>query len=113
QKCPVLTRFKVCPVRIRPCRRRVRVGHQYDTGTRGFSPCRCFLEVHNHHPLPVTQAAGPLIRELHDGNAKFFSKMAQSITGKTSGIDKERILQKHYRRLIKSDNTIFHVCNFG
>ncbi|PPD95344.1 hypothetical protein GOBAR_DD07618 [Gossypium barbadense] len=32
-----LTLFKVCSVRIRPCRRRVRVEHQYDTGTRGFS----------------------------------------------------------------------------
>ncbi|KAG4133697.1 hypothetical protein ERO13_D08G114316v2 [Gossypium hirsutum] len=43
RECPFLTRFKVCPVHIRPCRWRVRVGHQYDTGTRGFSPCRCFL----------------------------------------------------------------------
>ncbi|KAK5817887.1 hypothetical protein PVK06_022816 [Gossypium arboreum] len=43
RECPFLTRFKACPVRIRPCRRRVRVRHQYDTGTRGFSPCWCFL----------------------------------------------------------------------
>ncbi|TYH48175.1 hypothetical protein ES332_D10G050000v1 [Gossypium tomentosum] len=54
RECPFLTRFKVCLVRIRPCRRLVRVGHQYDTGasTRGFSPCRCFLA---HEPFSRTR----------------------------------------------------------
>ncbi|KAK8271346.1 hypothetical protein E1A91_D11G258400v1 [Gossypium mustelinum] len=46
---PFFIRIDVCPVRMRPCQRRVRVRHQYDTSTRGFFPCRCFIGHFSFH----------------------------------------------------------------